>query len=234
MSYLAEVEMPIVEKLDDNVEEENNSHSDNEDIVNLDEEEVAVAEEKVTLPSPAEKMPKIKSSDIFKIKSPPAIKPIIDPVSPSNEIHGDEKIIPKAGKPEKKKRVLSEKQLAALKKGREARALKKKSLEDNTSSPSLATPPPAKPTLVEAVEAVEPESSVDSLKTPQPKVVTSKMFTQEELSEAVLKGVTAYDTMRKNRKEKKKKDQAIQRHEQKVFTDINKALNDPYANCFSF
>ena len=218
MSYLADVQMPETQK-------EEEVASEVAERVDLDyesasDEEVAVAEEPVITPSPAEKMPKIKSSDIFKTKAPPAIKPII-PVSLGVT---DEEIISKAEPPVKKKRVLSEKQLAALQKGRDTRAAKKKAAVAQTKQvhyqePVAPTPQPVAPT----------QQTTDPMK---------GMFTQEELSAAVLQGVETYDNMRKKRKESKKKAQAVQNHEKKVFHDINAALggqmNDPYANCFNF
>lgn len=220
MSYLADVQMPETQK-------EEEVASEVAERVDLDyesasDEEVAVAEEPVITPSPAEKMPKIKSSDIFKTKAPPAIKPII-PVSLGVT---DEEIISKAEPPVKKKRVLSEKQLAALQKGRDARAAKKKA-----KAPTQATAPPpvGEPKQVHYQEPVATTQQTTDYK---------GMFTQEQLSAAVLQGVETYDNMRKKRKESKKKAQAVQNHEKKVFHDINTALggqmNDPYANCFNF
>ena len=217
MSYLADVQMPETQKEEEEVERVDLDYESASD------EEVAVAEEPVITPSPAEKMPKIKSSDIFKTKAPPAIKPII-PVSLGVT---DEEIISKAEPPVKKKRVLSEKQLAALQKGRDARAAKKKV---KASTQATTAPQPAEPKQVHYQEPVATtQQTTDPMK---------GMFTQEQLSAAVLQGVETYDNMRKKRKENKKKVNAVQNHEKKVFHDINTALggqiNDPYANCFNF
>jgi hypothetical protein len=61
-------------------------------------------------------------------------------------------------------------------------------------------------------------------------------LSQEEIQEMIFQGVQKYDAIRKLRKEKKRKEQARQQHENKVFGDLNSQLrvNDPWAAAFNF
>ena len=62
-------------------------------------------------------------------------------------------------------------------------------------------------------------------------------ISDEKLQELIFQGVSKYDSMRKERKAKKRESQAQQTHDNKVFSDINSALNrtnDPWASAFNF
>ena len=68
-------------------------------------------------------------------------------------------------------------------------------------------------------------------------VVVEKGYSQEQLDEAVAKAVeqsvSKVETLRKQRKAVKQKQQAKAKHEAEVFKDINSALkNDVWAQCF--
>ena len=181
-----------------------------------DKDDDGVEEEEV-LPPPPTKKDKLKSEDIFKRKKPPAKQTAPVPEISPIHVNHESPIIP-TEKPVKKKRQMSEKQLAALARGREARAAKKKAKAQATpqpkSEPKYEAPPPA----------------------PQPQ--QEKLYSQKEVEELIFQGVSRYDTIRKQQKVEKRKTQAKKAHEQKVFSTINTAMTsnnpDPYANCFSF
>lgn len=172
-------------------------------------EDEGVEEEPSPIPPPPEKKDKLKSEDIFKPKAPPKKVTIADNVSEY------EPIVPKIA-PVKKKRELSEKQKEALAKGRAKRAANKKA----------KSAPPATP----APEPVAPAPA-------PPPPMQPQMYSKEDLSELVFQGVQKYDTMRKERKAKKREAQAKQTHDNQVFGAINSALNrnnDPWASAFNF
>ncbi len=213
MSYLADVKMP--EKQEEiEIRDEETGEVDPNFV--YDDEEVAddgVEEEQDPLPPPPEKKVKLKKEDIFKTKSAPAKK--VAP-TPEPEIV-PEPIVPKIAPVQKKKRVMSEAQKLALKKGREKRMANKKQKTQ-----------PAK-------ESVKPPSPVPvENEVPQPKQ-TTQMYDKDQLADLVFQGVQRYDNMRKERKEKKKKITAQANHDQKVFKDINNAISrqsDPWGDCF--
>lgn len=172
-------------------------------------EDEGVEEEPSPIPPPPEKKDKLKSEDIFKPKAPPKKVTIADNVSEY------EPIVPKIA-PVKKKRELSEKQKEALAKGRAKRAANKKA----------KSAPPATP----APEPVAPAPA-------PPPPMQPQMYSKEDLSELVFQGVQKYDSMRKERKAKKREAQAKQTHDNQVFGAINSALNrnnDPWASAFNF
>ena len=219
MSYLADVQMPSQEKeeIDLDTKEENHSFPDDEDQTNLE-----VSEEEDPLPAPIMKIKeKIRKEDIFKPKAPPAPKKV--KISPVDEEIVREPILPKIA-PVKKKRQMSEKQLEALARGRATRAAKKKA-----SAPAPAPEPAPAPYQPDPVSVAYKEKKMNQ-------DYQQQMYSKEDLQDMVYQGVQQYDTIRKKRKEKKKKAEAAASHEQKVFGDINSALNrtsDPWAQCFT-
>ncbi len=218
MSYLADIKMPEKEE---EIEIRDPETGEVDPNFIYDDEEVAdsqdgVEEEQDPLPPPPEKKVKLKKEDIFKTKSAPAKKVAPTPAPPVAEIV-PEPIVPKIAPVQKKKRVMSEAQKAALKKGREKRMANKKQKTQ-----------PAK-------ESVKPPSPVPvENEVPQPKQ-TTQMYDKDQLADLVFQGVQRYDNMRKERKEKKKKITAQANHDQKVFKDINNAISrqsDPWGDCF--
>tara|TARA_R110002126_G_scaffold133691_2_gene277785 strand:+ start:126 stop:845 length:720 start_codon:yes stop_codon:yes gene_type:complete len=235
--YLADVHMPslseskegremVVEDVDGDTGEENSN------FVYSDEEQ-GVEEEQVSLPPPPEKKVKLKKEDIFKAKSAPPVLPkkvkkTVKPRStpePLPEL--DEPIIPKV-KQIKPKRVMSDKQKEALRKGREAKAALR-------ARPQ--TPYPAQ----EEPRHVAPEPAPAPAPLPQPGKLAQHQdqkhyYSKQDLEEMVFKGVEQYDTQRKARKAKKQKAALKENHDKKVFSEINSALNrtqhDPWAECF--
>ncbi len=208
-SYLADVEMPalVAAKQEEPDIDELELREDVE-VSELDVDE-GVEEEVSPLPPPPQKKDKLKTEDIFKPKQAPPKK-----VKAEQEFVAEEPIIPKITPvKEKKKRVLSEKQKEALAKGRAKRAANKAAKKQNTPSTPAAPAAPAAPAPVR-----------DGI-------------SDEKLQELIFQGVQQYDTMRKKRKAQKRETQAKQQHENKVFNDINSALNrtnDPWASAFNF
>ena len=223
MSYLAEVEMPKTEPDGSRAEPEMDEIEMREEVEisevaeEVEEQSDDGVEEEEVLPPPPTKKDKLKSEDIFKRKKPPAKQTAPVPEISPLTVNHESPIIP-SEKPVKKKRQMSEKQLAALARGREARAAKKKAKAQSApqpkSEPKFEAPPP----------------------TPQPQ--QEKLYSQKEVEELIFQGVSRYDTIRKQQKVEKRKTQAKKAHEQKVFSTINTAMTsnnpDPYANCFSF
>lgn len=183
-------------------------------------EEQGVEEEVEPLPPPPQKKEKLKKEDIFKPKKAPPRKVSIEPQPTlAQGTSGEEPIVPKI-EPVKKKRQLSEKQKAALAKGRATRAAKKKQAQ---------APEPL--TRSEPAPLTRSEPAYQA-----PAQQMNNMFTQEQLQEVIFQGVNQYDTMRKKRKEQKRKTQAAQNHTNKVYNDINSQLrvNDPWSTAFNF
>jgi len=215
MSYMPDIQMPEKEVDDIEVREYPDDIDDSVEFQQL--EEQGVEEEVEPLPPPPQKKEKLKKEDIFKPKKAPPKKVSIDP-QPSLE----EPIVPKI-EPVKKKRQLSEKQKAALAKGRAKRAANKKQAQ----APEPVYEPPA-----EAVAYKQKKMNEDYNR----QHPINNGLSQEQIQEMIFQGVERYDTMRKKRKEEKRKAQASQRHENKVFNDINSQLrvNDPWSSAFNF
>jgi len=212
MSYLADVQMPEnpeeIEIRDEETGEVDPNFIYDDEVA----EEEGVEEEQDPLPPPPEKKVKLKKEDIFKPKSAP-IKKVAPPPEP--EIVA-EPIVPKIAPVQKKKRVMSEAQKEALKKGREKRMANKKK-----QAPKKETVKPPSPVPVKN-EVQQPQAS-------------QIYYDKDELADLVFQGVQRYDNMRKERKEKKKKFTAQANHDQKVFKDINNAISrqsDPWGDCF--
>lgn len=227
MSYLAEVKMPEKEPEIEMNEIENREEVSVSEISEDFEEEQGVEEDEV-LPPPPTKKDKLKSEDIFRPKKAPAKKTVPE-ITPLNVNH-DEPIVPEL-KPVKKKRVMSEKQLEALARGREKRAQNKKAQGARQAQPK------PQPTYSKPASPSEPPAEYEETPppTPQPR---ERMYSQKEVEELIFQGVSRYDSIRKVRKEEKRKEQAKKAHEQKVFNTINSAMNhnhpDPWASAFTF
>ena len=172
------------------------------------------------IPEPVRKQP-LKNEEIFKTTAK-ADHPVVAPI-------------------QKKKRVLTDKQKEALSKGREkakiTRERKKherlQGLADDKEYTELKTKKKKKDleTLRKGVDTPSPSSvSVNT-------GYGSKEEFDKAVNDAVMKGISGYDTMRKERKVKKKKDQAKEIQEKKIFQDISRATRKPnpddqWAVCF--
>lgn len=212
---MPDIQMPEKEVDDIEVREYPDDIDDSVEFQQL--EEQGVEEEVEPLPPPPQKKEKLKKEDIFKPKKAPPKKVSIDP-QPSLE----EPIVPKI-EPVKKKRQLSEKQKAALAKGRAKRAANKKQAQ----APEPVYEPPASEVAYKQKKMNEDYNRQHPI---------NNGLSQEQIQEMIFQGVERYDTMRKKRKEEKRKAQASQRHENKVFNDINSQLrvNDPWSSAFNF
>ncbi len=220
MSYMPDIQMPaggtFGEKEVDDIEVREYPDDIDDSVEYQQLEEQGVEEEVEPLPPPPQKKEKLKKEDIFKPKKAPPRKVSIEPQPTlAQGTSGEEPIVPKI-EPVKKKRQLSEKQKAALAKGRATRAAKKKQAQ---------APEPAPAPLTRSEPAYQ-----------APAQQMNNMFTQEQLQEVIFQGVNQYDTMRKKRKEQKRKTQAAQNHTNKVYNDINSQLrvNDPWSTAFNF
>jgi hypothetical protein len=245
--YLADVVMPPPE-IEESVEESANEVAEGEPpphgadevsmtVMNLLDEDL--------IPEPVRKQ-KIPQDEIF---TPPKVKTILDPEE------GAEDIPTKIGKPtkqtRKKRGPATPEQLERLARGRakaaETRERKKKEKEE-----ALAKQKSDKE-LVEAVREKERKKLRKKLEEPdldvppavplvterviEKPVVVPTGYSQKDLDDAVARAVeqsvNRVETLRKQRKAVKQKQQAKAKHEAEVFKDINSALkNDVWAQCF--
>ena len=224
MSYIPEMVMPEKEpngtrSVDEIEVREYDDYSQDE------QDDIGVEEDIEPLPPPPQKKEKLKKEDIFKPKQPPPKKVNMnqDPV-----ISEQEPIVPKIA-PVKKKRELSDAQKEALARGRAKRAENKKQATAPAAG-SYAEPvyePPA-----EAVAYKQKKMNEDYNR----QHPINNGLSQDQLQEAIFRGVAIYDNMRKERKAEKHKQQMAQAHNQKVFTDLNSQLrsNDPWSAAFNF
>lgn len=224
MSYIPEIVMPEKEPNDTRSVDEIEVR-EYDDYSHDEQDDIGVEEDIEPLPPPPQKKEKLKKEDIFKPKQPPPKKV---KMNPDQVISEQEPIVPKIA-PVKKKRELSDAQKEALARGRAKRAANKKQ----------ATAP-AKGTYGEPV--YEPPASEVAYKQKKMNEDYNRQhpinngLSHDEIQEMIFQGVERYDTMRKKRKEQKKKAQAAQNHENKVFGDLNSQLrvNDPWSAAFNF
>ena len=218
MSYIPEMVMPEKEpngtrSVDEIEVREYDDYSHDE------QDDIGVEEDIEPLPPPPQKKEKLKKEDIFKPKQPPPKKVNMNP---NPVISEQEPIVPKIA-PVKKKRELSDAQKEALARGRAKRAANKK----QATAPEPVYEPPA-----EAVAYKQKKMNEDYNR----QHPINNGLSQEEIQEMIFQGVQKYDAIRKVRKEKKRKEQARQQHENKVFGDLNSQMrsNDPWSAAFNF
>jgi len=232
--YLAEVVMPE-ERTDEIIEE--NMNIESEEDLELELEEGQPDEEpEEALPEPVRKREKIPQEEIF---SPPKVKTILEPdPPPAPEKNPAPYGYTKAGRP-RKKRVMTEKQLENLKRGRETSLANRKKKREMKLEQKKINEEDAE--LVQKYKAKERQRLKKQIETPLEEenkpIIVEKGYSQEQLDDAVAKAVeqsvNRVETLRKARKEVKKKAVAKQQHDAKVFKEINTALkNDVWANCF--
>tara|TARA_R110002096_G_scaffold166984_4_gene336619 strand:- start:1869 stop:2642 length:774 start_codon:yes stop_codon:yes gene_type:complete len=210
-------------------------------------EEEEEEEEEEIIPEPVRR-PKLAQEEIF---SAPKVKTILEPeVSEAGGYVAKGRT--KSGLGTRKKRgPCTPEQLERLAKGREkakeTRERKKLEKEEKKSKDKEDKD------LVEAVrererkklrkklerpiEDDEPPSQKQSVKIIEKDRIIEKGYSKEDLDEAVQRAVeqsvNRVETLRKQRKEVKKKVEAKAKHDEKVFKEINSALkNDVWANCF--
>ena len=233
--YLADVVMPPPE-VEEPVEDLPEGEPPKDEVSYVSDEEFD-EDELDPIPEPVKK-DKIPQDEIF---TPPKVKTILDPEpTPMAED------IPPQKKPKqtrKKRGPATPEQLERLARGRakaaETRARKKKEKEEALAKQK------ADKELVEAVREKErkklrkklEEPDDDTPKVIEKPVVVEKGYSQKDLDEAVARAVeqsvAKVETLRKQRKAVKQKQQAKAKHEAEVFKDINSALkNDVWAQCF--
>ena len=89
---------------------------------------------------------------------------------------------------------------------------------------------------IEEIEAkIKKKSQPKEEKPPAPAPAPS--FTKEDLERASFEAILKYDTLRKERKAKKKQEQQVKQYQEDVKTNLKKELGwrevaGPYANCF--
>jgi hypothetical protein len=182
----------------------------------VEEAEVEVEDDPIPIPSPPPaKREKLRKEDIFKKKINEGEPPMIQKVAPV-----------------KKKRVMTEKQKEALARGREKSAatraakteLKKKiQMEKDTARKEKKA--------AQDVVKQEKKEIIDSAMKYQHQVTMNK----KDIEDATEAAIEKYEAKRKARKEVKRKEQAKEKHEAKVFKDINNAIsrnNDGWGICF--
>jgi len=123
--------------------------------------------------------------------------------------------------PKRKKRPISEKQREHLAKIR-VKALEAKKAKQQ------ANKVPVKSAKKVYEEKIEEEYSDDD--TPTPQVDNDSMLyslTPQQLRQLQMDAIYGYDTIRKDRKQKKKAQQAKEHQEQKAFQAVSRAVNRP-------
>ena len=240
--YLAEVVMPE-ERTDEIIEENMNIESEEDLELELEEGQPTPMEEEPeeALPEPVRKRKKIPQEEIF---NPPKVKTILEPEPVLIPEEKPPKGFTKSGKP-RKKRQLSQQQLDNLKKGRETALANRRKKREMKLEQKKINEEDAE--LVQKYKAKERQRLKKQIETPleeefkekivEKPVIVEKGYSQEQLDDAVAKAVeqsvNRVETLRKARKEVKKKAIAKQQHDAKVFKEINTALkNDVWANCF--
>jgi len=212
-----------------------------EQMDNLEEEEIEYeVEEEEVIPEPKRK-PKIPQEEIF---APPKVKTILEkeePPPPQKKTGRGSQ-----GQGTRKKRgPATPEQLERLAKGRakaaETRARKKKEKEEAKAKEK------ADKELIEAVrdrerkklrkKLEEPLEDFPGVKVVETEKVIEKGYSQQDLDDAVSRAVeqsvNRVETLRKQRKKVKAEALAKQKHDEKVFKEVNRALkNDVWANCF--
>ena len=233
--YLAEVVMPMVDDTEENEEIDYDSagetDADSLDLPEGEPPELAeqVAEEPDPIPEVKPKRVKISQEEIFNA-------PKVLPIAGTEEEPKKKQVRKKRGPP-------SEAQLERLKAGREkalanrrAKAeLKKKAKQQQEEDKELMEQVKSKQRQKLKKQLEDPDD--EGPKIIEKPVIVEKGYSQEQLDMAVQKAVQEsvqkVEVMRKARKATKQKEQAKQKHDEKVFHNINTAAkNDVWADCF--
>ena len=142
-------------------------------------------------------------------------------------------------KPQKKaKRKMTEKQLEALKRGRE-KSLATRQAKKNVKKSINIAPHQAQPRQLGHVEQeselqYRPQTPIQ----PRPQTPIQPQYVKkDELKNAMIEAISTYDGIRKTRKEEKKKAEKTATEAQKLTAVIQKALNpsqdEYFATCFN-
>lgn len=145
----------------------------------------------------------------------------IKEIVPDNEVFNDAS---GQAPPKRKKREISEKQKAHLAK------IRVKALEAKKAKKAHQPVKSAKKVYEQKVEEDHYEYSASEDDEPVVKVpANSSLITlsQEQLKQLQFEAIYGYDSIRKARKEEKKKEQARKEHEHKTFQAVSRAINRP-------
>ena len=140
-------------------------------------------------------------------------------------------------KPQKKaKRKMTEKQLEALKRGREKSLATRQAKKNVKKSINIAPEQPQPQPQVEQPEQLQyrPQTPIQ----PRPQTPIQPQYVKkDELKNAMIEAISTYDGIRKTRKEEKKKAEKTATEAQKLTAVIQKALNPSqdefWADCFN-
>ena len=203
--------------------------------LDIEEKEQAEMEIEEDIPEPVRK-PKIPQEEMFE---PPRVKTILEPERGPPE--------QKVKKTRKKRGPASAEQLERLARGRakaaENRLIKKKLKEEQMAKDK------ADKELVEKFRERERQKLKKQLETPiedeiggKPQIIekekiVEKGYSQAQLDEAVARAVeqsvNRVETLRKQRKEDKRKKEAKAKHDAEVFKEVNRALKtSAWDHCF--
>ena len=145
----------------------------------------------------------------------------IKEIVPDNEVFNDAS---GQAPPKRKKREISEKQKAHLAK------IRVKALEAKKAKKAHQPVKSAKKVYEQKVEEDHYEYTTSEDDEPVVKVpANSSLITlsQEQLKQLQFEAIYGYDSIRKARKEEKKKEQARKEHEHKTFQAVSRAINRP-------
>ena len=203
--------------------------------LDIEEREQAEIEIDDDIPEPVRK-PKIPQEEMFE---PPRVKTILDPERPPQP--------EKVKKTRRKRGPATPEQLEILARGRakaaENRLIKKKLKEEQKAKENEDKE------LVEKYRERERQKLKKQLETPieeeirgKPQIIekekiVEKGYSQAQLDEAVARAVeqsvNRVETLRKQRKDEKKKQEAKARHDAEVFKEVNRALKtSAWDHCF--
>jgi hypothetical protein len=140
-------------------------------------------------------------------------------------------------KPQKKaKRKMTEKQLEALKRGREKSLATRQAKKNVKKSINIAPEQPRQLGHVEQESELQyrPQTPIQ----PRPQTPIQPQYVKkDELKNAMIEAISTYDGIRKTRKEEKKKAEKTATEAQKLTAVIQKALNpsqdEYFATCFN-
>ena len=142
----------------------------------------------------------------------------------------------KNGKP---KRVMSEAQKAKLAQARaKALAVRKANAEKRKQEREEAKMEKDLEKQVRTKKINKMKSELNDEAVVSPTKPVQKMFSQEDLDNAILKGIAGYDKVRKAQKEEKKKKKEEEEHKKKIFNTISNAVGtgnpeiDQWSVCF--
>jgi len=191
--------------------------------------------------TPIETPPPLSMDDVF-VQKPIKMKQVIEEEKPKPKKERKKRVMT-----EEHKRKLAEARVKALEvrrenariKREEKELLKMKKKQDLEKLRNEVTGKPVKMKVEELVETKPIEiPKPQPQPKPQPKPVV-KMYSQQDLDNAVLQGIAGYDSLRKTRKKEKDEQRKLDEHERKIKEDLmrrcsakNIVEDNPFSHCF--